>query len=387
MNRRVLFVTAIRSEYDILYSVMRAVQRQPELDVGVVITGAHLSPMYGYTAREVEQDGFQIVARIESLLNSDSPSSRVKSAAIQLAGLVDVMTQYRPTFVVAPMDREEAVTVALAGAYLRIPVVHIGGGDTAEDGNIDNAIRHAVTKIAHLHMVTTPRSAQRVIALGEAPWRIHVVGAPGLDRLVSTPNLPPSELWSRLGYDPGDRPFAIVIQHSIISDVEQAGEHMRVTLESLIDLGVPAFVSYPNSDAGSQRIIEVIDTYTQQYSLLLHKYRNLSRLEFVNLMRCAHVMIGNSSCGILEAPLFHLPAVNVGPRQRGREHADNVQFVDYDAAQIRAAVHRALSDADYRRRVNECTNPYGDGHAGDRIATILSQQSVDDCLIYKINTF
>lgn len=385
--RSVLFVTGIRSEYDILYSVMRAAQDHPDLTVELVVTGAHLSPMYGFTSREVERDGFPIVARIENLLNSDSPAGRVKSAAIQLSSLVDVFAQRQPTFVVAPMDREEAITVALAGAYMRMPVVHIGGGDTAEDGNIDNAVRHAVTKLAHLHMVTTPRSAERVIALGEAAWRVHVVGAPGLDRLLQVPDIPPDTLWRRLGYDPGDQPFALVIQHSIISDVEQAGELMRLTLESLVGLGLPAFVSYPNSDAGSQKIIAVIEAYAQRYPALLHKYQNLPRAEFVNLMRRAHVLIGNSSCGIIEAPLFHLPVVNIGPRQRGREHADNVQFVEHDMAHIQAAIQRAVFDAHYRQAVAGCTNPYGDGHAGERIAAILARCPLDARLTQKINAF
>jgi GDP/UDP-N,N'-diacetylbacillosamine 2-epimerase (hydrolysing) len=385
--RKILFVTGIRSEYDILFSVMRAVQSHPDLEVGLVVTGAHLSPMYGYTIAEVERDGFPIVACIESLLNSDSPGGRAKSAAIQLSGLVDIFTQYRPTFVIAPMDREEAITVALAGAYMLVPVVHIGGGDSAEDGNVDNGVRHAVTKLSHLHMVTTPRSAERVIALGEQPWRVHVVGAPGLDRLLQVPDIPSTELWQRVGYDPGDRPFAILIQHSIVSDVEQADELMALTLQSLVDLDIPSFVSYPNSDAGSQKIITTIENYSQRYPSLLHKYQNLPRLEFVNLMRRAHVLVGNSSCGIVEAPLFHLPVVNIGPRQRGREHANNVQFVDHDATQIRAAVHRAVFDVGYRRSVAECDNPYGNGQAGAKIAAILAKQPIDDLLTWKVNTY
>ena len=385
--RKVLFVTGIRSEYDILYSVISAVQKKTDMEVGLVVTGAHLSPMYGYTVREIEKDGFPIIARIESLLNSDSAVGRVKSAAIQLSSLIDVFSQYCPSFVVAPMDREEAITVALAGAYMKIPVVHIGGGDTAADGNIDNAVRHAVTKLSHLHMVTTHSSAARVIALGEEPFRVHITGAPGLDRLVELPDMPAVDLWSRFGYDPEDKPFAVLIQHSIISDVERAGELMAITIESLVSLGLPAFVSYPNSDAGSQEIIEVIETYSKRYPGLFHKYKNLPRLEFVNLMRRAHVMVGNSSCGIIEAPLFHLPVVNIGPRQRGREHSKNVQFVEHEITQIRAAIRRAVFDEEYRRSVDQCVNPYGDGHAGERFADILAAVPIDEKLLFKRITY
>jgi len=384
--RKVLFVTGIRSEYDILYPIMRAIQDQPGMAAGVVVTGAHLSPMYGLTVREVERDGVPIVARIESLLNSDTRAGRVKSAAIQLTSLVDVCEQFSPTFLVAPMDREEAMTVALVGAYTLTPVVHIGGGDTAEDGNVDNAVRHAVTKLSHLHMVSTRRSADRVIALGEEAWRVHVAGAPGLDRLLSTPDMPDEDLWREVGYNPDNRPFAIVIQHSIISDVELSGERMRLTLDALVSLGIPALVSYPNSDAGSQKIIQIIESKVQQHSGLLHKYQNLSRMAFVNMMRRANVIVGNSSCGIIEAPLFHLPVVNVGPRQRGREHAANIQFVNHDAAEIRDAIRRAIYDVAYRNAVSSCVNPYGDGHAGERIAAILAEVPIDGRLVHKVST-
>jgi len=386
-KRKVLFVTGIRSEYDILYSIIKAVRESAALEPEVVVTGAHLSPMYGNTSKEVEGDGFPIVARIESLLNSDTPAGRVKSAAIQLSGLVEVFIRSRPDFVIAPMDREEAINVALAGAYMGIPVVHVGGGDTAEDGNIDNAVRHAVTKLSHLHMVTTERSAERVIGLGEEPWRVHVVGAPGLDRLLTTPKMEPDALWGTIGFDPAGKPFALVIQHSILTDVERSGSKMATTLDSLVQLGVPTFVGYPNSDAGSQQIIEAIESYAQRYPHLIHKFQNLSRLEFVNLLRRTHVMVGNSSCGIIEAPLFHIPVVNVGPRQRGREHAENVLFVDHDAMQIQEAVRKSLHDPEHRRVVAECVNPYGDGRAGRRIADILEVQEIDDRLKHKRNTF
>ncbi len=386
-KRKVLFVTGIRSEYDILYSVMNSVRNSLTLEPEVIITGAHLSPMYGTTSKEIEEDGFPIVARIESLLNSDTPAGRVKSAAIQLSGLVDVLTRNRPDFIVAPMDREEAINVALAGAYIAIPVVHIGGGDTAEDGNVDNSIRHAVTKLSHLHMVTTERSAERVIKMGEEPWRVHVVGALGLDRLLTTPKMTTNDLWDAIGSDPAGKPFALVIQHSILTDVGQSGAQMVATLESLLGMGIFTFVSYPNSDAGSQQIIEAIESYAQRYPDLIHKFRNLSRLEFVNLLRIAHVMVGNSSCGIIEAPMFHVPVVNVGSRQRGREHAENVLFVDHDVKQIQEAVWKSLHDPEHRRTVAMCANPYGDGQAGRRIAELLEAQNVDDRLKKKINTF
>lgn len=385
MTRRILFVTGIRSEYDILHSVMTAC-RARGLDVGVAVTGAHLSPLYGLTVREIERDRVPIVARIESLLNSDSRAGRVKSAAIQLSGLVDLMGQWGPDFVVAPMDREEAITVALAGAYLRVPVAHIGGGDTAEDGNIDNAIRHAATKLAHLHFVTTRRSRERVVRLGEEPWRIHVVGAPGLDKLLATSPMTREAISEALHHDLRVGPYLLVIQHSILTEDALAAEQMRTTLDAVVASGLPAVVIKPNSDAGSQSIIEVIDEYAAREPTIA-AYTNLPRDVFVNLLRHAYALVGNSSCGIIEAPLFHVPVVNVGSRQLGRENAGNVQFVPHERDAILRAIEKAVSDKDYRDEVARCENPYGDGRTGERIADVLSTVPVDARLLNKINTF
>jgi UDP-hydrolysing UDP-N-acetyl-D-glucosamine 2-epimerase len=386
-RRTVLFTTGIRSEYDILYSVMKAVESHSRLAARVVITGAHLSPMYGHTADEVSRDGFVVAGRVESLLNSDSKAGRVKSAAIQLQGLVDLLDSQRPDILVAMADREEALTVATAGAYLSIPVAHIGGGDTADDGNVDNAVRHAVTKLSHLHCVTTQKSAERVIRMGEEPWRVRVVGAPGLDRLLRVPTMTEKQVSAALGRSLPKRPFALVIQHSVIADAERAGEQMRVTLEAVLGAGLSVLVSYPNSDAGSQRIIAVIEEFATRFADRVFAYKNLARNVFANVLRSADVLVGNSSCGIIEAPLLHLATVNVGPRQVGREHAENVQFVAHDAAAIGGAIRRAIEDKEYRRRLAACENPYGDGHAGEKIADLLAETPLDDRLIYKKNTF
>ena len=385
-KRRILFTTGIRSDYDILYSVMRAVDQHPKTEVNLVITGAHLAKLYGHTVDQVELDEFKTVARIESLLNSDTPAGRVKSAAIQLVGLVDVFAQIRPDIVVAMADREEALTVAMAGAYMGIPVAHIGGGDHADDSNIDNSVRHAVTKLAHLHLVTTQRSAERVIRMGEEPWRVHAVGAPGLDRLLTTEVISREALSDYLGFDVTGEPITVVIQHSISTDIVDAGQQMQTTLEAIAEMGIRALVSYPNSDAGSHQIIKVINEFVTCYPFM-RAYKNLPRSVFVNLLRNADVLVGNSSCGIIEAPLLKLPVVNVGKREVGREHAENVIFVQHDVGQIREAIRKALYDHEFKAQVQMCQSPYGDGHAGERIADILAEVPIDERLISKRNTF
>ncbi len=381
-RRSVLFTTGIRSEYDILYPVVKAVEAHPKLEARMIVTGAHLTEFYGHTASLIEEDGIEVVAKIESLLTSDTRLGRVKSAAIQLMSIVDVFTHIGPDIVVAMGDREEALTVAMAGAYMGIPTAHIGGGDYADDGNIDNSVRHAVTRLAHVHLVTTERSAKRLGQMGEEAWRIHVVGAPGLDRILTTPVIPKQELEKYLRFELTEEPLILVIQHPISTEIDQAAEQMKTTLEAIAPLGLQTVVIHPNSDAGNRRMVEVIQDFSRRYGYL-HPYRTLRREIFVNLMRLAGVLVGNSSCGIIEAPLLKLPAVNIGRRQTGREHAENVIFTPHDKSAISEAIQTALHDEDFRHRVENCQNPYGDGQAGERIARLLADLELDESLVGK----
>lgn len=384
-KRKILGITGIRSEYDIMSSVFRAIDKHPDLDLSLVVTGAHLSESFGLTVREIETDGFTIADRIESLINGDRNASRVKGLAVQLQGLIQTITRVQPDFLLVLGDREEAMTTALAGAYLNIPIAHVAGGDRVV-GNVDDQVRHAVTKLAHLHLVTNHESAERILRLGEQAFRVHDVGNPGLDRLLQVPSLTAAELSQRLGFPLADGdPLILMIQHVISTEVDQAYVQMKETLEAVRQLGIKTVISYPNSDAGSQDMIRALDAYVDLP--FVYRAKNIPRLEFVNLMRRAGCMLGNSSAGILEAPLLKLPVINVGNRQKGRLHAENVEFVPHSAEAIQQAVRRALFDLDYRRRVQACHNPYGDGHSSERIAQLLATVPVDDALLIKDITY
>lgn len=384
-KRRVLGVTGIRSEYDIMSSVFRAIAAHPDLELKLAVTGAHLSPAYGHTIDEIRADGFEVADEIESLLNGDRAASRVKGLAVQLAGLVQTVGWVEPDMLLVLGDREEAMTTALAGAYLNIPVAHIAGGDRVV-GNVDDQVRHAVTKLAHLHFVTNRESKERVLRLGEQPFRVFDVGNPGLDRLREVPEIDTAELSRRLGFALSEgEPLLILIQHVISTEIDQAYEQMKTSLEAVKALGVRTVLSFPNSDAGAQQIVRAIREY--EGLPFLHTAKNIPRLEFVNLMRRASCLLGNSSAGILEAPLLKLPVVNVGNRQRGRLHAENVQFVPHDKNRIVRALKRAVFDAEYRKTVAECTNPYGDGKSSARIAEVLASIPLDDALLIKDITY
>lgn len=384
-KRLVLGVTGIRSDYDIMSSVFRAIARHSALELQLVVAGAHLSEAFGHTADQIFADGFAVADEIESLLSGDKDSFRIKGLAIQLQGLVQTVARVRPDFLLVLGDREEAMTTALVGAYMNIPVAHVAGGDRVI-GNVDDQIRHAVTKLAHLHLVTNHESKARILRLGEQPFRVFDVGNPGLDRLVEVPVIDSSELSRNLGFTIRDgEPLVLLIQHVISTEIDQAYEQMKISLEAVRELGIKTILSYPNSDAGSQQIIRAIHEYESLTSL--HIAKNIPRLEFVNLMRRASCLLGNSSAGILEAPLLKLPVVNVGNRQLGRLHAENVVFVPHDTHQIRDAVQRAVFDSEYRKLVTSCSNPYGDGHSSTRIADILATIPLDRKLLVKDITY
>jgi GDP/UDP-N,N'-diacetylbacillosamine 2-epimerase (hydrolysing) len=385
IQRKILAVTGIRSEYDIMSSVFRAIEAYPSLNLQLVVTGAHLSDAYGNTIDEIRADGFAIADEIESLLNGDQASFRVKGLAIQLQGLVQTVARIKPDILLVLGDREEAMTTALVGAYMNTPVAHIAGGDRVI-GNVDDQVRHAVTKLAHLHFVTNPESKERILRLGEQPFRVFDVGNPGLDRLRETPVLTLSQVGERLNIDlSDDAPFLLMIQHPISTEIENAYEQMRITLEAVAETGLCTVISYPNSDAGGQQMILAVQEYENLPNF--HVFKNIPRIEFINLLRQTSCLVGNSSSGILEAPLLKIPVVNIGNRQKGRLHSENVQFVDHDKDSIKAAIERACFDLEYRSVLVNCTNPYGDGHSSKRIAQLLASIDLDENIKIKDITY
>jgi GDP/UDP-N,N'-diacetylbacillosamine 2-epimerase (hydrolysing) len=294
---------------------------------------------------------------------------------------VQTVARVKPAILLVLGDREEAMTTALVGAYMNIPVAHIAGGDRVI-GNVDDQVRHAVTKLAHLHFVTNQESKERILRLGEQPFRVFDVGNPGLDRLLKVSVINASELTQRLGFEIVDgEPLVMLIQHALSTEVDQAYAQMKASLEAIMELGIKTILSYPNSDAGGQQMARAIIEY--ENLPFLYTAKNIPRLEFVNLMRRASCLIGNSSAGILEAPLLKLPVINVGNRQQGRLHAENVQFVPHDKNRIIHAMRRAVFDLEYRQTVASCSNPYGDGQSSARIADILATISLDEKLLIK----
>lgn len=362
MSLRIAAFTGIRSDYDLMSGLYSRIHRDRGMTLGLIVSGAHLSESYGLTVREIEKDRLPILARVESLIDSDSKAARLKSASVLIQGCLPALNRFKPDLILFAGDREDAMAAALCGAYLGVPTAHFFGGDHATDGNVDNPVRHACSKLASFHFVIHPEHKRRLLRIGEPSGRITVVGSPALDRFAREPRLSKRDLLRKMGR-PHWRDYALMIHHPILGRELDAGLDFENVLRALKDRGLKAFVSYPNTDPGSRRSIKVIARYAGDPDFVF--YKNLDRRRFINLMRHASLMIGNSSAGLLEAPSLRLAAVNVGARQTGRLQAGNVVFCGQSVPRISAAIDRALSAA-FQKRLRTIRSPYGDGRSVER---------------------
>ncbi|MFC7079063.1 UDP-N-acetylglucosamine 2-epimerase [Halorussus caseinilyticus] len=345
-----------------------------------VATGMHLSPEHGNTVEEIRADGFDVTETVHTLVAGDTGLSMAKSLGLGTEGVAEALGSIDPDVVLVLGDRDEALAAGLAAAHMNVPVAHVHGGDSMHGAIIDDSIRHALTKFAHLHFPVSEKSAERVRNLGEEEWRVTTVGAPGLDAVLDGEYADPESVVSKYGLD-ADGPLALVVQHPVTTMPDAAGDQMRATLEAVTDAGARPVVVYPNSDAGGRRMIAVIDEFAAERGI--RTFDSLPRADYLGLMAAADAMVGNSSSGVIEAPSFDLPVVDVGPRQEGRERADNTISVPHDRERIREAVERALTDESVRRRAAECENPYDYGGAGERIAERLASVELGENLLRK----
>ena len=384
MKRKITVITGTRAEYGLLYPVMRAIQDHPELDLSIIATGMHLSPEHGYTITEIENDGFKVDAAVDMLLSNDTGASMAKSLGIGIIGITQALEQINPDIVLLLGDRDEPFAGAIAASQMNIPVAHLHGGDSTSGGCIDESIRHSITKFAHIHFPATEESAERIKKLGEETWRIHTVGAPGLDTILNTGLIPKEQLIKQYSLNTNE-PLLLAVQHPVTTQPENAASEMRTTLEALSELGMQTILVYPNSDAGGRSMIEVIKEY--EHLPFLYTFKSLPHVEYLSLLNIADALVGNSSSGIIEASSFHLPVVNIGIRQEGRQRTDNVIDVAPSKEKIIEAINIDLHYETFKQKVNECVNPYGDGRAGLKIAEVLAGIEIDQKLLQKHITY
>ncbi len=375
-KRRVGVVTTSRADYSHLYWPLRELAARSDIDLGLFTLGAHLSPAFGNTIHEIERDGFPIQSRIECLLSSDTDTGMAKTIGLAILGLADALTAWRPDLLLLIADRYEMLAPASAALALRIPIAHIEGGEISQ-GAIDDAVRNALTKLSHIHFTSTETARQRVIAMGEEPWRVHYAGAPSLDHLRRSTLLTRAQLEANLGISLTP-PTVLAAWHpvTILADTNAEADAFFSALAQ--HSGQLLFV-YPNSDSGSLALIERTRALAETRPDT-HLFVNLSSQTYWSLLGQVDAIIGNSSSGIMEAASFALPVVNVGMRQQGRERARNTLDAPADPNLILNALRQALS-LDFRAALRGMENPYGNGTASQTIARILAGTPLEGLLI------
>ena len=376
MKRKIAVVTTSRADYSALYWPLRDLASHPDVELKIIALGPHLSPEFGNTIAEIEREGFPIKARIECLLSSDTDTGMAKTIGVAILSLADTLSFWRPDLMLLIADRYEMMAPASVALALRIPIAHIEGGEVSQ-GAIDDQVRNALTKLAHIHFTSTENARRRVIAMGEEPWRVHHAGAPSLDHLQRSKLIDRATLESRLSLKLKP-PTILAAWHpvTILRDTNAEADALFVALAETP--GQLIFV-YPNADAGSHALIERTRSLAANRADT-HIYVNLDAVTYWSLLGQVDAMIGNSSSGIMEAASFALPVVNVGMRQQGRERARNIIDVPANTAAITAALKRALALA-FRRKLSGMPNPYGNGTAAKTITRVLTTVSLDKLLI------
>jgi len=380
--KKVLAITGIRSEYDILYPVIDTLRNSENFNVKIVVSGAHLSDWHGNTLKKIEEDGFEIADKIDSLLMTNRKIQRAKGVGILIQGLAQTVEREEPDFLLFVGDREECIAATIVGNYMDVLVAHIGGGDPVY-GNADDPIRFAASKLAQIHFVTAKSYAENLKKIGEEEFRIFFIGNPAYANIVNTEQISLEEASKMLNFDITDGRYIALLKHPLSSEKESTYKQMNITLQAIEEFAEENNIKvagiYPNTDPGAYDILKAIQ---ELRSNKIKFFKTLPRNIFVNLMRNALALVGNSSMGILEAPFYKLPVINIGNRQKGRLNAGNVEFVDHDVDLIKNKLSKACFDKKYRKYIANLENPYGDEKAPERIRDILLSIDLNDSKWY-----
>jgi GDP/UDP-N,N'-diacetylbacillosamine 2-epimerase (hydrolysing) len=379
MVKKIIAITGIRSEFDILYPILVALNNDPNFDLKLVISGSHLSDWHGNILEQIRKEGFRIADKVDSLLMTNRNTQRVKGIGMLMIGLSQTVEREEPDFLIVIGDREESIATALVGNYMNKLVVHFGGGDPVY-GNADDPIRFAVSKLSHVHFTNAQLYADNLINSGEEKYRVFNVGNPAYKNIIDTPYFSLNQVSEFLNFDISDGKYLVLLKHPLSSEIDQTYEQMSKTLHVLEDFCIgnnyKLIGIYPNTDPGSYDILDAIKL--KENNPLIKFFKNIPREYFINIMRNCSALIGNSSMGILEAPFYKIPVINIGNRQLGRLNAGNVEFVNYDSSAIYNALKKACFDIDYIDYIKNLENPYGNGDAVDKIVDVLNNIDIND---------
>lgn len=382
-RRKICIITGSRAEYGLLYWLLKEIQKDLDLELQIIATGMHLSPEFGLTYKIIEDDGFKINEKVEMLLSSDTVVGIAKSIGLATIGFADALNRLKPDIVVVLGDRFEILAAAQAAMVARIPIAHLHGGEATE-GVIDEAIRHSVTKMSHLHFVAAEPYRRRVVQLGENPDRVYNFGAVGLDNIVRLKLLNRNDFEKSINFMLGKINF-LITYHPVTLKKSVTQLEMEQLLNALNQFPEAKLIfTKSNSDTEGRIINELIDKYTLINSERVASFTNLGQLLYLSALKHVDVVIGNSSSGIVEAPSFKTPTVNIGDRQRGRLRAQSVIDCDETAESIVDAINKALSP-DFQKLLPDISSPYGDGKGKTalRIKNVLKSTDLNNILLKK----
>ena len=381
--RKIAVVTGSRAEYGLLYYLMREIQQDPELELQVIATGMHLSPEFGLTYQLIEADGFEIHAKIEMLLSSDTAVGTAKSIGLGIIGFSDALLKLAPDLIILLGDRFEALAVAQSALVQKIPIAHIHGGELTE-GAIDDAIRHSITKMSHLHFVAAEPYRKRVLQLGENPERIFNVGAPGLERIKKMNLLSCEALEERIGIKLGRTNFVITFLPATINSSENrsALQGLFAALDHLPEVNL--IFTKANADEAGRFINSAIDEYVSQHKHRAASFITLGDLNYLSLLQFVDAVIGNSSSGLIEAPYFKKPTINIGNRQQNRLRSSSVIDCHGHSNDIIIAIKQALSPA-FQADLQRTTSPYTQDNTASKIIAIIKNMDAEHMMVKKFN--
>ncbi len=376
-KRKIAVVTGTRAEYGILKPLLQEIKRSKKLDLYLIVAGMHLEKKFGYSIKEIIKDGFKVSYTVKMTPSGNTGHDMSVATSKGITQFSEIYKKIKPDFNIILGDRDEAFAASIAAMHMNIINTHIHGGESSK-GGIDEYMRHAITKISNIHFAATKQSAQRILKMGENKKHVFVTGSPAIDGITTIEYLTKNQVLEKFGLNSN---YALVVQHPVTTQTKDAGNQMKETLDALVKWGQDAIIIGPNSDAGHYEILQVIKRYVKSYDFLKF-YTNLSRKDYLSLLKHCDFIIGNSSSGIIDAPSFKKPAINIGIRQLGRESANNVINTQHNKNSIILAIRHAHS-SQFKKTLQKCTNPYGDGRASKRIVKILETIPITHDLIQK----
>lgn len=378
MTRRVCYVSGTRADFGLMRSTLTALVAEPGMELSVIATGMHLDPAYGHTVNEIEAAALRLAATVPASGGEPSGATMARDIGLMIGGFVDALERECPDLVLLLGDRGEMLAGAIAASHLGIPVAHIAGGDRS--GTIDEPVRHAISKLSHIHLVSTDQSGDRLVRMGERADMVHVLGTPSLDDMLAVPVKDAPGTKAQLGLEAGE-PYLLLVFHPVLQDAAMAGVDCATIVEGLRDYSGQIVALAPNSDAGSKAVLTTLEKATvddARFALKTHLPRDL----YLSALAHSDMLVGNSSSGIVEAASFGVPVVNIGPRQMLRERNANILDTSFDREEIRAAVAKSLSIGRY-----PIANIYGDGRSGARIVQLLRDIELAPDLLRKVNGY